>query len=108
MKPDRRVAITGIGMVTPVGNDTASTWAALQAAESGVDTIQSFDPQGFVTRIGAEVKGFEADVMLENVVDRGQRRHESWGDRVVFQWDVHVQFDIAQHEGAHVRCSLAD
>jgi 3-oxoacyl-(acyl-carrier-protein) synthase len=59
MKPKRRIAITGIGLVTPVGNDTRSTWASLQAGRSGLGTIQYFDATGFPVRIGAEVKGFE-------------------------------------------------
>ncbi len=54
--PRRRAAITGLGLVTPVGNDVASTWAALLAMKSGVAPIASFDASGFSTRIAAEVK----------------------------------------------------
>jgi 3-oxoacyl-[acyl-carrier-protein] synthase II len=57
----RRVAITGIGMVTPLGNDTACTWAALVQGRSGIDTIRSFDASGFITSIAAEVKDFDAE-----------------------------------------------
>ncbi len=56
----RRVAITGIGLVTPLGNDAASTWAALMAACSGIAPIASFDASGFPVGIAAEVKGFDA------------------------------------------------
>lgn len=56
----RHVAITGIGMVTPLGNDVASTWAGLQAGRSGIGLIRSFDASGFTARIGAEVKDFDA------------------------------------------------
>ena len=55
----RRVAITGLGMVTPLGNDVASTWEALLAGRSGVEPIHSFDASGFPVRIAAEVKGFD-------------------------------------------------
>ncbi|MGE5850849.1 MAG: beta-ketoacyl-[acyl-carrier-protein] synthase family protein [Candidatus Methylomirabilota bacterium] len=55
----RRIAITGLGMVTPLGNDVASTWESLLAGRSGVDLIQSFDASGFPVRIAAEVKGFD-------------------------------------------------
>ena len=61
MNPRRRVAITGIGMVTPVGNDAPTTWANLQAGRSGCATIRHFDASGFPARIGAEVKDFDAD-----------------------------------------------
>ena len=64
MKLKRRIAITGLGMVTPVGNDTRSTWASLRAGKSGVDVIQYFDASGFPVRIGAEVKNFELPAAL--------------------------------------------
>ncbi len=56
----RRVAITGIGLVTPVGNDIASTWDALLAGRSGGAEITLFDASGFPVRIAAEVKNFTA------------------------------------------------
>ena len=48
----RRIAITGIGMVTPVGNDAPTTWANLIAGRSGAAAIKGFDARGFSTRIG--------------------------------------------------------
>ncbi|HEY1461774.1 MAG TPA: beta-ketoacyl-ACP synthase II [Casimicrobiaceae bacterium] len=55
----RRVAITGIGMVTPVGNDVEKSWSALLVGRSGAAPITLFDASGFSTRIAAEVKGFD-------------------------------------------------
>src|ERR671910_2852957 len=55
----RRVVITGMGAVSPLGNDLPSTWNAAVAGESGIDFIQSFDATGFPVRVAAEVKGFE-------------------------------------------------
>jgi 3-oxoacyl-[acyl-carrier-protein] synthase II len=55
----RRVVITGVGAVTPLGNDAGSTWDALVAGRSGVDVIRSFDPAGFPVNIAAEVKDFD-------------------------------------------------
>src|SRR6266487_2474755 len=60
MTDRRRAAITGIGMVTPVGNDAPTTWANLLAGRSGVATIGEFDARGFPVQIGAEVKNFHA------------------------------------------------
>src|SRR5690348_5328462 len=54
-----RVGITGIGLVTPLGNETASTWNALCEGCSGVAPIQSFDASRHDVRIAAEVKGFD-------------------------------------------------
>ncbi|MEP6997267.1 MAG: beta-ketoacyl-[acyl-carrier-protein] synthase family protein [Betaproteobacteria bacterium] len=58
MSQRRRVAITGLGLVTPVGNDVATTWAALLEGRNGVAPITIFDASGFSTRIAAEVKDF--------------------------------------------------
>ena len=55
----RRVAITGIGAVTPLGNDAPTTWGRLVAGESGVDVIRAFDPSEFPVRIAAEVKDYD-------------------------------------------------
>ena len=56
----RRVAVTGLGAVTPLGNDARSTWRAAVAGESGIDWIRSFDPGDAPVRIAAEVKDFDA------------------------------------------------
>ena len=55
----RRVAVTGLGAITPIGADAPSTWRAAVAGESGVDFIRSFDASGFPVRIAAEVDGFD-------------------------------------------------
>lgn len=54
----RRVVITGMGVVTPLGNDLETTWAALLAGQSGVGPITRFDASDLPTRIAAEVKDF--------------------------------------------------
>jgi len=55
----RRVVVTGMGMVTPVGRDLESTWSALREGRSGVGPISLFDAGGFPTKIAAEVKEFD-------------------------------------------------
>ncbi len=56
----RRVVVTGLGAVTPIGLDAPSTWRAALAGQSGIDFIRSFDATGFPVRIAAEVKDFDA------------------------------------------------
>src|ERR671924_1271605 len=56
----RRVAVTGLGAVTPVGNDARSTWEAAVKGRSGIDWIRSFDPGDVPVRVAAEVKDFDA------------------------------------------------
>ncbi len=62
----RRVAVTGLGLVTPAGNDVATTWDALLAGRSGVAPITLFDASGFSTRIAAEVKGFDPRAVIDD------------------------------------------
>ncbi len=65
----RRVVVTGMGMVTPLGRDLESTWSALLAGKSGVGPITLFDARTFPTRIAAEV----ADFRLEDYIDDAGR-----------------------------------
>ncbi len=57
--PQKRVVITGIGMLTPIGLDTPTTWANLIAGKSGIDYIKLFDASNNETKIAGEVKGFD-------------------------------------------------
>jgi beta-ketoacyl-acyl-carrier-protein synthase II len=54
-----RVAVTGLGAVTPIGNDVKTTWNAAVAGRSGIDWIRSFDASGLPVRVAAEVKDFD-------------------------------------------------
>src|SRR5690606_8670519 len=63
--PRRRVVVTGMGMVTPVGNDLQSTWDALKAGRTGAGPITQFDTTDFDVRFAAEVKNFEVENYLE-------------------------------------------
>ena len=61
----RRVVITGIGLVSPVGIGTDETWQALKEGRSGIARIQSFDPCPFACQIAGEVKGFDPANYIE-------------------------------------------
>ncbi len=60
----RRAVITGLGAVTPVGNDVPTTWANLVAGQSGVVEISRFDTTGYPVTIAAEVKDFEPSLAM--------------------------------------------
>jgi 3-oxoacyl-[acyl-carrier-protein] synthase II len=60
-----RVGITGIGLITPVGNDTASTWPALCAGQSGIGPITAFDASQHDVRFAGEVKGFDPQAYMD-------------------------------------------
>ena len=61
---NRRVVITGVGLVTPLGIGVQESWQALCAGKSGVGEITRFDTSKFQTKIAAQVKGFHAEDFL--------------------------------------------
>ena len=77
----RRVVITGVGVVSPLGLDAPSTWAGLVAGKSGIGPITKFDVSAFSCRIGGEVRGF----VPENYIDRKE----------VKKMDTFIHFAIA-------------
>ena len=90
-----RVVVTGMGVVTPVGHDVASTWAALLAGTSGGGTITLFEHnEDFPTRIAAEVKGWDPTKVLD---PKDARR-----------FDRYAQFGVAAASEAMVHAGLAD
>jgi len=67
----RRVVVTGMGCVSPVGNTLSETWNAIVSGTSGIATITKFDPSPFSTHFAGEVKGFQ----IENYIAAKEARH---------------------------------
>ncbi|MFL5757723.1 MAG: beta-ketoacyl synthase N-terminal-like domain-containing protein, partial [Chloroflexota bacterium] len=65
--PDKpaRVVVTGMGCLSPLGNDVGSTWDGLVAGRSGIRTIESFDPSRLSSRIAGEVRDLDATRVLD-------------------------------------------
>ena len=62
---NRRVVVTGIGAVTPLGNNTADTWQNMKSGRNGIAPITHFNTDNFKAKLGAEVKGFDPKEYLE-------------------------------------------
>jgi len=77
----RRVVVTGLGCISPVGNTVADTWASLVEGKSGIATITKFDATPFSTRFAGEVKGFN----IEDYIPGKEARH----------MDVFIHYGIA-------------
>ena len=71
MAQGRRVVITGLGTVSPNGNDVSSTWESIVNGQSGVELIEKFDTSEFSTKFGASVKDFDKN---ENIDPKDSRR----------------------------------
>jgi 3-oxoacyl-[acyl-carrier-protein] synthase II len=68
---ERRVVVTGLGCISPIGNTVADSWAAATAGKSGIATITKFDATPFSTRFAGEVKGFN----IEDYIPGKEARH---------------------------------
>lgn len=77
----RRVVVTGLGMLSPVGNTVEFTWKALLAGQSGISLIDQFDTQAYITRFAGLVKKFNCD---EIITPKEQRK-----------MDIFIQYGIA-------------
>jgi 3-oxoacyl-[acyl-carrier-protein] synthase II len=67
----RRVVVTGLGCISPVGNTVADSWASLLVGKSGIDLITSFDASNFACKFAGEVKGFN----IEDYIPEKEARH---------------------------------
>jgi 3-oxoacyl-[acyl-carrier-protein] synthase II len=90
---NRRVVVTGIGLVTSLGIGTDATWTALLAGTSGAGPITHFDTEGFATRFACEVKGFDPLAFVEK--------------KDVKKMDVFIQYAIAASHFAVADSGLA-
>jgi 3-oxoacyl-[acyl-carrier-protein] synthase II len=91
----RRVVVTGIGMINPMGHDTATVWAGLQESKSGVGYTTLFDASGFPTKISAEVKNWD--------ITQAGEPAEKWANR-----GRHTKFAIGAAKQAMADSGVLD
>ncbi len=77
----RKVVVTGLGLITPVGNDVETAWSALKNGVSGINTISHFDTSAFSTRFGGSIKNFDCSLYMDS---KDARR-----------FDIFIQYGIA-------------
>src|SRR5258706_3785994 len=90
----RRVVVTGMGAITPVGNDVATTWRSLIEGKSGTAPITKFDASKFPVRFAAEVKGF-------NPLDFMERKEAKRADQ-------YTQYAVAASRQAMTNAGLVE
>jgi 3-oxoacyl-[acyl-carrier-protein] synthase II len=92
---DRRVVVTGLGVVTPLGHAVEAFWKHLVSGECGIDRITAFDPAGFDTQIAGEVKNFDASPAFPSPKD--VRRTDRYS-----QFGVHAAWQALKDSGAEL------
>ena len=90
----RRVVITGLGAVTPIGNSVTEYWNALLSGKSGAAPITHFDPAKFKTRFACEVKGFNPEEFLDRKEARKLDRYSQFGMVTAHQAIVDSGIDV--------------
>ena len=108
----RRVVVTGIGLVTPVGNSVEVTWAALLDGRSGADYIKKFDAEKFACRFACEVKGFDP---LNYVEKKEARKMGAFihyavaaSQEAVNDSGLKITDEIAENVGTYISSGIGD
>ena len=91
----RRVVVTGIGMVSPLGNTLEDTWSALLAGESGAGPITQFDTTGFPVDFACEVKDLDVTDYIEYKASRRMDRFTHLALAAARQAETDAKLDIA-------------
>ena len=114
----RRVVITGLGLVTPVGNTVEDTWTALMSGRSGADYIQKFDAERFSVKFACEVKNFDPLTFIAKKEARkmGAFIHYAIAASIEAVADSGIQMtpagkfpdDIAENAGTYISSGIGD
>src|SRR5512141_3384251 len=100
----RRVVVTGLGLVSPVGIGVEESWRGLVAGKSGIGPITQFDASTFPTRIAGEVRNFEPEKYMEK---REVRRNDRFIHFAMAASEMAVQdagLDMSKEDGERVGC----
>jgi len=109
---NRRVVVTGLGLVTPVGNTLETTWAALLEGQSGADYIKKFDAARFAARFACEVKNFNPLDFIEKKEARkmGAFIHYAIAasDEAVKGSGLKITDEVAENVGTYISSGIGD
>ncbi len=97
-----RVVVTGVGLITPVGVDRPTSWKNLVNGKSGIDTIQSFDSEGFDSRIAGEIMEFDPLERLERKASRRLDRFAQFACVASLEALDHAGIDMEKEDATRV------
>jgi 3-oxoacyl-[acyl-carrier-protein] synthase II len=108
----RRVVVTGLGLVTPCGNDVPTTWDALKRGESGADYIKKFDTETFPVKFACEVKDFNVEDYLEKKEARRMGAYSHFAiaatDEAVRDSGLKIDESNAEMVGTYISSGIGD
>ncbi len=100
--PSHRVVVTGLGVVTSIGHDVPSFWSGLIAGKIGVDRVTLFDPSQFACQIGAEVRDWDINLLMDPKEARRNDRYTHFGFVAARQAVADAGLDMAREDGDRV------
>jgi 3-oxoacyl-[acyl-carrier-protein] synthase II len=104
LKSNRRVVVTGLGVVASIGHDVATFWESLLAGKSGVDRVRHFDPADYACQIGAEVRDWDPGLHMDPKEVRRNDRYTHFGFVAAAQAVKDSGVDFAREDGD--RCGV--
>src|SRR5258708_26647842 len=103
----RRVVVTGLGMITPLGGSVAKTWDGIRAGRSGIGPITRFDTTGLETTIGGEVRDFDPLEYMDRKEARRADRFVQFAVATASQATADAKLEITKDLPPPVRVALA-
>jgi 3-oxoacyl-[acyl-carrier-protein] synthase II len=103
---DTRVVITGLGIISPVGNDVETFWQSLVQGRSGVGPITLFDPAGLESRFAAEVKGFDPVALFGRKDTRRMDRFTQFAVAAAGQALADSKYEITSESSKRIGCII--
>ncbi|MCK4649324.1 beta-ketoacyl-ACP synthase II [bacterium] len=95
---EKRVGITGIGAITPIGNNVPEYWAALSQGKSGIEKTTLFDVSQFTSQIAGEVKGFEPEKYIDKKEARRMDRFAQFAMAATFEAIQDSKLDLSKED----------
>lgn len=102
----RRVVVTGLGMLSPVGNTVDSTWKNILAGQSGIAPITSFDSTSFTTQFAGEVKNFDAQMYIPKKETKKMDRFIQLGIAAGTQALTHSGFKVTSQNASRIGVAI--
>lgn len=102
----RRVVVTGLGLVTPVGHDVESSWAAILAGRSGAAPIETFDVEAYSTRFSASVRNFDIEPYVPAKDARKMDSFVQYGMAAGIQALSDSGFEVTEANAGRVGCAI--
>src|SRR5271169_421681 len=98
----RRVVVTGLGVVTSIGHDVGSFWSGLVAGRIGIERVTLFDPSAFACQIGAEVRNWDVNLLMDPKEARRNDRYTHFGFVAAKQAVADSGIDMTKEDGDRV------